>query len=196
MAKIDEFEDFHPLSRQEWRDWLAKHYDKLDGVWLISFKKHTKKPFVSYEEAVEEGLCFGWIDSIQRKLDEESSKLLFTPRKQKSVWSKPNKLRVERLIENGLMTEIGLQKIEQAKLDGFWDALNASDNLEIAEDLRKALEANKIAFENFNKFTNGLKKVILSWIYSAKTAQTRAGRISETVSMAQENLRAQFDKRK
>jgi uncharacterized protein YdeI (YjbR/CyaY-like superfamily) len=194
MSKIDEFQDFHPLSRQEWRDWLAENFDKSVGIWFVYFKKHTKKPFVTYEESVEEALCFGWIDSVARKFDEERSRLLFTPRMPKSVWSQPNKLRVERVIANGLMTEIGLQKIEKAKLDGSWDALNASDNLEIQEDLSKAFEANNIAFENFNKFTVGVKKVILSWIYGAKTAETRSKRIDKTISMAEKNLRVQFDK--
>jgi uncharacterized protein YdeI (YjbR/CyaY-like superfamily) len=195
MSKIDEFKDFHPLSRQEWRDWLVENYNKSSGIWFVYFKKHTKKPFVTYDEAVEEALCFGWIDSIPRKFDDERSKLLYTPRKPKSVWSKPNKERVERLITNGLMTEIGLQKIENAKLDGSWDALNASDDLEIQEDLLRAFEAKNVAFENFDKFPNGVKKAILSWIYGAKTAETRAKRVAETVSMAEKNLRVTFDKK-
>jgi uncharacterized protein YdeI (YjbR/CyaY-like superfamily) len=195
MAKIDQFADFQPLSRQEWRDWLTENYDKSSGIWLVYFKKHTKKPSVIYDEAVEEALCFGWIDSIPRKVDDERSKLLYTPRKPKSVWSKPNKERVKRLIENGLMTEIGLKKIEQAKLDGSWDTLNASDNLEIQEDLLQAFEANNIAFENFDKFSDSVKKSILSWIYGAKTTETRAKRIAETVSMAERNLKAMFDKK-
>lgn len=195
MSKIDQFADFHPLSRQEWRDWLAGNYDKSSGIWFVYFKKHTKKPIVTYEEAVEEGLCFGWIDSVARRFDDERSRLLFTPRKPKSVWSKPNKLRVERIIANGLMTGIGLQKIEKAKFDGSWDALNASDNLEIQPDLLQAFEANNIAFENFDKFTNGVKKVILSWIYGAKTGETRTKRINETILKAEQNLRVQFDKK-
>lgn len=194
MSKIDQFPDIHPLSRQEWRDWLAENHDKSNGIWFIYFKKHTKKPIVTYDEAVEEALCFGWIDSIPRKLDDERSKLLYTPRKPKSVWSKPNKERVKQLMDKGLIIAIGLQKIENAKLDGSWNALNASDNLEIQEDLLQTFEANNIAFENFDKFTNGVKKVILSWIYGAKTADTRAKRIAETVSMAERNLRAKFDK--
>jgi uncharacterized protein YdeI (YjbR/CyaY-like superfamily) len=195
MAKIDRFDDFPPLSRQEWRDWLAENHNKLNGIWLVYYKKQTKKPIVTYDEAVEEALCFGWIDSIPRKVDDERSKLLYTPRKPKSVWSKPNKERVARLIENGLMTAIGLQKIEQAQLDGSWDALNASDNLEIQEDLLQAFEANNVAYKNFDKFTNGVKKVILSWIYGAKMADTREKRIAKTISMAERNLRVQFDKK-
>ena len=194
MAKIDELKDFHPLNRQEWRDWLTENYDKSNGVWFVYFKKHTGKPRVSYEEAVEEALCFGWIDSVARSFDEDRSRILFTPRKPKSVWSKPNKTRVERLIKSGAMTEIGLAKIEAAKKDGSWDALNASDNLEIAADLQKAFDADKQAEKNFHAFTNGVKKVILSWVNSAKRAETRAARIAKLVALAAKNKRVNFDR--
>jgi uncharacterized protein YdeI (YjbR/CyaY-like superfamily) len=194
MAKIDELKDFHPLSRSAWRDWLAENYDKSDGIWFVYFKKQTGKPRVGYDEAVEEALCFGWIDSVARGFDENRSRILFTPRKPKSVWSKPNKLRVEKLIKTGEMTEIGLQKIEAAKFDGSWDALNASDNLEIAEDLQKAFDANKTAETNFHAFTDGVKKVILSWVNSAKREETRATRIEKLVAMAAQNKRVNFDK--
>lgn len=196
MAKIDEFKDFHPLNRKEWRDWLGENHDQLKGVWFVYYKKAANKPRVTYDEAVEEALCFGWIDSLPRKIDETRSKLLFTPRKGGSVWSKLNKTRIEKLIESGAMTEIGFAKIEAAKRDGSWNALDASDNLEIAEDLKRAFGANKTAARNFEKFPGGVKRAILSWIYAAKTDATRAGRIAETVSMAAENLRAQFDRRK
>lgn len=194
MAKIDEFEDFHPLKRKDWREWLMKNHDSTGGIWFVYFKKSANKPRVSYDEAVEVALCFGWIDSIPRKIDDERSKLLFTPRKPKSVWSKLNKDRVEKLIASNLMTESGLAKIEAAKADGSWNSLDASDNLEIAPDLLKEFEVNNIAFENFDKFPNGVKKTILYWIYSAKTDATREKRIAETVSMTEKNLRAQFDK--
>ncbi len=194
MSKIDEFEDFHPLSRQEWRDWLAENYDKSSGIWFVYFKKYTKKPSVNYDEAVEESLCFGWIDSLPRKFDDERSKLLFTPRKPKSVWSKLNKTRVEKLSENGLMTEIGLAKIEAAKNDGSWDVLNASDNLEIANDLRQAFDKNNLAKDNFEAFTNGVKKAILQWLNSAKRTETRQARIEKLVAMAAKNKRINFDK--
>ncbi len=194
MAKIDEFSDFHPLSRQEWRGWLAENYNKSGGIWFVYYKKHTKKPFVSYDEAVEEALCFGWIDSLPRKFDDERSKLLFTPRKPKSVWSKLNKLRVEKLLENGLMTEIGLAKIESAKKDGSWDLLNASDNLEIADDLQKVFDTNNLAETNFNAFTDGVKKAILQWLNSAKRVETRNVRIEKLVAMAAKNKRINFDK--
>lgn len=138
-------------------------------------------------------MCFGWIDSLPRKFDDERSKLLFTPRKSRSVWSKPNKERIERLIKSGLMTEIGLAKIEAARANGSWNALDASDNLEIPEDLAKELKRDKTAAANFEAFTDSVKRVILSWIGSAKRVETRAARIEKTVKMAAKNKRANFD---
>jgi uncharacterized protein YdeI (YjbR/CyaY-like superfamily) len=130
-SKIDDFKDFHPLKRENWRAWLEKNHDKAKGIWFVYFKKKSGKPRVTYDEAVEEALCFGWIDSLPRKLGENRSKLLFTPRKAKSVWSKLNKERIKKLVENKLMTESGLKKIEAAKEDGWLNTLDASDNLEI-----------------------------------------------------------------
>ena len=196
MAKIDEFEDFHPLSRCEWRAWLEENHDKSDGIWFVYYKKAAGKPRVTYDEAVEEALCFGWIDSVPRKMDDERSKLLFTPRKPKSVWSKPNKERVRKLIESGAMTEIGLKKIEAAKKDGSWNALDRSDSLTIEKDLVEAFEVNAAAKQNFENFTDSVKRVILSWIYSAKTEATREKRIEKTISMARKNLRVNFDREK
>jgi uncharacterized protein YdeI (YjbR/CyaY-like superfamily) len=115
----------HPLTRTEWRKWLAVNHQQDKGVWLISFKKATGKPSLSYAEAVEEALCFGWIDSKPNKLDAERAMLWFAPRKSGSGWSKPNKIRVEALLEGGLMTPAGLAKVEAAKQDGSWYALDA-----------------------------------------------------------------------
>lgn len=194
MAKIDGFQDFQPLSRAEWRAWLAENHDRREGVWFVYFKKSAGKPRVTYDEAVEEALCFGWIDSVPRKLDDERSKLLFTPRKKKSVWSKPNKQRVARLIETGQMTDAGLAKIAAAQADGSWNALDASDNLEMPPDLLSTLAENAAAKMNFEAFPDSVKRVILSWIFSAKRAETRAARIAKTVSMAALNRRASLDK--
>ena len=194
MAKFDEFADFHPLKRDEWREWLKKNHAEKQGVWFVYYKKASGKPRVSYDEAVEEALCFGWIDSLPRKIDDERSKLLFTPRKPKSVWSKLNKTRIEKLIENGAMTEIGSAKIEAAKKDGSWNILDASDNLEIPADLEKEFSKNKFAESNFDAFTDSVKRVILAWIGSAKRVETRTARIAKTVAMAAQNKRANFDK--
>lgn len=193
MAKVDEFEDFHPATRREWRAWLAAHHDEREGVWFVYYKKAARRPRVTYDEAVEEALCFGWIDSLPRKIDDERSKLLFTPRKPKSVWSRPNKERVAKLIEEGAMTAAGLAKIERARADGSWDALNASDDLVIEADLAAELAKNGRAAKNFENFSDSVKRGILSWIYAAKTEKTRRARVSQTVSMAAENRRANFD---
>ena len=194
MSKVDDFSDCHPLDRKEWRDWLKENHDKLSGIWFVYFKKQTGKPRVTYDEAVEEALCFGWIDSLPRKVDENLSKLLFTPRKPNSVWSKLNKTRIEKLIESGSMTEIGLAKIESAKKDGSWNTLDASDNLEIPQDLAQALAANEVAAKNFAAFSDAVKRVILSWIFSAKRDATRAARIEKTVVMSERNKRVNYDK--
>ncbi len=193
-SKIDNFDDFHPHERGDWRDWLEKNHDKADGIWFVYYKKAAGKPRVSYDEAVEEALCFGWIDSVPRKFDDERSKLLFTPRKPKSVWSKLNKTRIEKLIEKGLVSRFGFEKIEAAQKDGSWNALDKSDNLKIESDLKKEFEENKTAEINFEKFTDSVKRIILSWIYSAKTLETRKRRIEKTIRMAEKNLRANLDK--
>lgn len=192
--KIDEFKDFHPRERGEWREWLAKNHDKSPGVWFVYFKKAAGKPRVTYDEAVQEALCFGWIDSLPRKLDAERSKLLFTPRKTGSVWSKPNKIRVKQLLGKGLITAVGLAKIEAAKADGSWNILDDSDNLKIPVDLAESLDANQTAKQNFEAFSNTIKRAILAWIGSAKRAETRQARIEKTVRMAANNKKANFDK--
>jgi uncharacterized protein YdeI (YjbR/CyaY-like superfamily) len=194
MSKIDQFHDFHPLNRRQWRKWLEENHEKSRGIWFVYYKKATGKSRVSYDEAIEEALCFGWIDSVTRKFDDERSKLLFTPRKPKSVWSKLNKERVEKLIEKNLMTEIGLAKIEAAKRDGSWNALDASDNLEIPADLAKKFERNKTAARNFAEFSDSVKKSILFWVGSAKRDETQAARIEKTVAMAAQNKRVNYDK--
>ena len=192
--RIDSFEDVHPLSREEWRDWLAVNHDKAHGCWFVYYKKHTGKPRVEYDAAVEEALCFGWIDSLARGLDDERSKLLMTPRKPKSVWSKPNKVRVERIIKAGIITPVGQAKIDQAKADGSWHALDSSDNLEMPEDLEKAFARNKKAFEKWSGFAPSARKAILFWLGTAKRENTRASRVEKIVSMAAEGKRANFDK--
>ena len=121
MSKIDQYGRFYARNRKEWREWLEKNYDTSPGIWLIYHKKCADKTCVSYDDTVEGALSFGWIDSKVNKLDDERYMQVFTPRKPKSIWSKINKQRVEKLIEQGLMTPAGLEKIETAKADGSWD---------------------------------------------------------------------------
>ncbi|MFM9967467.1 MAG: YdeI/OmpD-associated family protein [Burkholderiales bacterium] len=189
MARAPE-NSVHPKTRREWRTWLKKNHSQGAGIWLITFKKETGKPRIEYDAAVEEALCFGWIDSKPNKLDDERSLLWFAPRKAGTGWSKLNKERVERLIAQGLMTVAGLKKVRAAKEDGSWIALDAVEALEIPEDLRIALERQSKAAEYFAAFPRSVKRGILEWIQSAKKAETRAARVAETAKLAKENQRA------
>lgn len=180
----------HPKSRADWRKWLAENHTRTEGVWLIGYKKATGKPRFEYAEGVEEALCFGWVDSKPNKLDEERSMLWFAPRKAGTGWSKLNKERVEKLIEAGLMMPAGLVKVNAAKQDGSWNALDAVDALEIPSDLEKAFSKNKAARGYFEAFPKSVKRGILEWISNAKKPETRAKRIEETVTKAEQNIRA------
>ena len=183
-----------PLSdRASWRAWLEQHHARIAGVWLVSFKKATGKPRVDYEHAVEEALCFGWIDSVARTLDEERAMQLFTPRKPRSPWSMSNKIRVERLVAAGLMRPAGLAKIEQARLDGSWDVYAAAESLELPPDLRAAFKSGPPgARSSWDGFSPSSRRAILWWVHSAKRPETRAQRIAQVVSKAARGRRANF----
>ncbi len=157
----------HLKTRDAWRRWLAKNHASSDGVWLVYFKKASGKPRIEYGEAVEEALCFGWVDSKGETIDDERAMLKFTPRNPKSAWSKPNKERVARLMEEGKMTEAGLAAIATAKRNGTWTALDAVEALKVPPDLAKALAANKKAKGYFDAFSPSSRKIILWWIESA-----------------------------
>jgi uncharacterized protein YdeI (YjbR/CyaY-like superfamily) len=180
----------HPLNRAEWRSWLATNHTRTDGVWLVTYKKATGKPRIEYEDAVEEAVAFGWIDSRVNKLDDQCSLLWFSPRKPKTGWSRPNKERVDRLLANGLMQPAGQMKIEAAKADGSWTKLDSVESLETPPDLARALAEHPPAADNFEAFPRSAKRGILEWILNAKRPETRAARIAETVERAQVNERA------
>ena len=180
----------HPLTRAEWRAWLEDNHGRAEGIWLISYKKATGKPSIEYDEAVEEALCYGWIDSKPNKLDAERSLLWFAPRKAGTGWSKPNKERVAKLLDAGLMAPAGLAKITAAQADGSWYALDAVEALEIPSDLDQALAANPTARSYFDAFPRSVKRGILEWIATAKRPETRARRVADTVTLAAENIRA------
>jgi uncharacterized protein YdeI (YjbR/CyaY-like superfamily) len=173
-----------------WRAWLESNHTRSEGVWLVTYRKAAGKPVVSYDEMVCEALCFGWVDSKPGKLDEARTMLYFAPRKAGSGWSKPNKERVERLLKEGRMSPVGLEKVEAAKRDGSWSALDAVERLELPPDLVAALEANGSAKANFEAFPRSVKRGILEWIAAAKRPETRARRILETATLAAQNRRA------
>ena len=180
----------HPLTREEWRNWLADNHDTADNVWLITYKQATGKPTFSYDAAVEEALCFGWIDSVPRKLDDERKMLYFAPRKPGSGWSRPNKERIERMIAARKMTAAGLAKVEAAKADSSWTALDEIENLVMPHDLVAALGDLPPAAQNWEAFPRSVKRGILEWIANAKRPATRLKRIQETAELAQRNERA------
>lgn len=157
---------------------------------MVFFKKTTGKATFAYEDAVEEALCFGWIDSRPRKLDEERSMLWMAPRRAGSGWSRPNKERVARMIAQGLMAPAGLAKVAAAQADGSWSALDAVEDLEIPTDLKDALASLPSAAENFDRFPRSAKRGILEWIINAKRPETRRARVAETARLASQNERA------
>lgn len=185
-------ENVYPKDRTEWREWLEDNCLTSTGVWLIYDKKGSGKPSLTYDEAVEEALCFGWIDSRPNTLDAARWMQLFSPRKPKSPWSKLNKQRIEKLVEQGLIAPAGLQKIEATKANGSWCLLDAIEELRIPTDLEAALAVNDIARRYFMAFSPSYKKGILWWIESAKRPETRAKRIQETVTLAAQNIKANY----
>ena len=190
-------ESIQPKSILEWNKWLERNHSRANGIWLITFKQATGRPRISYDDAVESALCFGWIDSKPRTLDAERSMLWFSPRKKGSAWSKRNKERVEKLVAANRLHEAGLAKIEDAKQDGSWIKLDSVEALEIPSDLRNAFKSNLGSNSNFDAFPRSSKRAILEWIGNAKTEATRAKRVSETATLAAENIRAnQWTKKK
>lgn len=174
-------------NRGVWRDWLKANHQTSQRIALVYYKKSSGKPSVTYAEAVEEALCFGWIDSQLKPIDGEKYQQNFTPRRTKSGWSKVNKARVEKMIAAGSMTDAGLAKINLAKEDGSWNALDGSENVEIPDDLSAALKSRKRAYENFMNFNLSTKKSALRWVYSAKRPNTRQERIDKIAASSAKN---------
>jgi uncharacterized protein YdeI (YjbR/CyaY-like superfamily) len=175
-------------NRDEWRNWLEKNHRTINEVWLIHYKKSSGKKGLNHFNAVEEAICFGWIDGKLKKIDEQRFILRYSPRKSKSVWSKINKENAEKMISLGKMTQAGFAKIEEAKKQGFWD--NAYTNLvkeRLPSDLKNALIVNKKAWNNFQQFANSYRNMYIGWVKNAKTEKTRKKRISEVVKNSLEN---------
>lgn len=173
------------LDREEWRNWLVQNHDKKDQIWLLFYKKHVAKKGMSLEDAVEEAICFGWIDGKLRRIDEERFALRFSPRKAKSVWSNINKQRAERLSREGRMTPAGMLAIERAKKTGAWSAAYTNrikDTVPI--DLEVALKENLKAWCNFQNFANSYRNMYIGWINSAKTEHIRKARILRVVEQS------------
>ncbi len=173
-----------PATRSEWRAWLAEHHADSTGVWLVVAKKGSGSPGPGYEEAVEEALCFGWIDSRMRPLDDRRYEQWFCPRRPGSIWSLLNKARVARLIEAGLMAPPWLAKIQAAQANGSWELLDLVEAMVVPKDLAAALTASPGAAEGFAGLASSVRKQLLYWVASAKRPQTRAGRVAAVVARA------------
>jgi uncharacterized protein YdeI (YjbR/CyaY-like superfamily) len=182
-------ETFYARSRQEWRDWLQEHHNKKPSIWLIYYKKNSDKPRVAYADAVDEALCFGWIDSTSRPLDDEKYMQYFTRRKPKSVWSRINKEKIERLTEEGLMTKAGFAVIETAKQNGSWTILDEAEALIVPADLATALQKNPKADQFFSSLSRTDKRNMLQWLVLAKRPETRHKRMNEIVDLAAQGLK-------
>ena len=175
-------------NRDEWRQWLERNHDTEKEVWLIYYKKHTGKPRVPYDDTVEEALCYGWIDSIIKRIDDETFCRKFTPRKDTSQWSESNKRRVEKLIREGKMTEIGLAKIEAAKRTGKWEKpVTSRQEFKMPPELVEALATNKEARENFDKLAPSHQRQYIGWVVSAKKEEKRKKRVKEAIELLVQN---------
>ena len=190
MARHDGDSRTEVGERAAWRAWLAAHHEEAPGTWLVSFKKATGRPAIGYEASVEEALCFGWIDSLARRLDDERTMLLFTPRKRGSRWSRPNKERIARLEAAGRMTPAGAAAVTAAKADGTWTALDEVEELVVPDDLAAAFAAHPGAAEAWDGFPRSVRRGDLEWILDAKRPPTRAKRIAETATRAAVGERA------
>ncbi len=177
-----ELESFCPASRKEWRQWLKENHSSKQSVWLVCYKIKSGIPSISWSDAVDEALCFGWIDSIRKSFGEDRFIQFFSKRKPKSVWSKINKEKVERLIKEELMTEAGYKSIEIAKQNGSWIILDTVEDLEIPEDLAKEFKTKPGSQDYFLSLSKSVKKMILQWLVMAKRPETRRRRIDEIVS--------------
>lgn len=187
--EVNEIEIFYPKSKKDWRNWLKKNHQSSKSVWLLYYKKKSKMPSISWSEAVDEALCFGWIDSKAKPFDEEKYLQFFGKRKPKSVWSKINKEKVKRLIEDGLMTKAGFESIEIAKQNGSWIILDEVEELIIPEDLELAFKEFKGSKDFFLGLSKSIKKSILQWLVMAKREDTRQKRVKEIAEQASQNLK-------
>jgi uncharacterized protein YdeI (YjbR/CyaY-like superfamily) len=169
----------------DWRAWLAEHGESAKEVWLVLHHKDSDTPSPRYHEAIEHALCFGWIDGLHRKRDEHSSQLRFTPRSPRSTWSQVNRDRAADMITRGLMTDRGQATIDLAKDRGTWHAAES-----VPADLRELLDGNAAAARNFERFPPSSKRLILEWIATAKKPETRQRRVTRTVTLAADNVRA------
>jgi uncharacterized protein YdeI (YjbR/CyaY-like superfamily) len=182
-------EELHFANRRDWRSWLEKDHEAKKEVWLISYKKHTGKPNVTYDEAVEEAICFGWIDSIVKRIDDEKFARKFTHRKPNSNWAESNKKRAQKMITQGRMTKAGLELINQARQRGQWnqDSPPPKNEISLPEYIEHAFRSSEKALANFNKLAPSYRRQYIGWVDSAKKEETRTKRLTEVIGLLERN---------
>ncbi len=188
MSVLD-MDTFCPANRSDWRKWLLENHRSRQSVWLIYYKIKSGKPTLKYDDAVDEALCFGWIDSKAKPIDDERFMQFFSKRKAKSVWSKINKEKVGRLIAEGLMTDAGFECIEIAKQNGFWSILDTAESLEIPDDLEAEFQTVPDSKDYFLSLSRSDKRNILQWLVLARRIETRQKRIIEIVELSAQRLK-------
>ena len=191
---MDESEKIFTEDVAQLRQWLEKNHSRKESVWLVTLKKGFGSRYISYDDLVDELICFGWVDSLPKNLDEEKTMRRISPRNPKSNWSKVNKQRDERLTKAGKMEEPGLKVVALAKSNGAWNFLDDVEQLIIPDDLDAALKKNAKAMFFFDRFPKSSKRNILEWIKNAKQESTRKRRITETVKKAGSNIKANHPK--
>jgi uncharacterized protein YdeI (YjbR/CyaY-like superfamily) len=184
MGTMDDAERVAAETPAEWRAWLEANHERPTGAWLVSWKTHTGRPRMTYEESVLEALAFGWVDSKALTLDDERTMLWFAPRKKGSGWSRPNKQRVELLEREGRMAPAGRAVIERAKADGSWTLLDAVEDLIVPDDLAAAFAARPGAGEAWEAYPRSIKRSALERLVQARTQETRARRVAEIADAA------------
>ena len=177
-------------NRAEWRKWLRRNHDNASEVWILTYKRHTGRKCLNYTEALEEAICYGWIDCRLRRLDDEKHLWRFAPRKPKSIWSLRNRRLAERLTKEGRMTPSGLATVEAGKRSGEWEkAISPSTPPRIPSDLKVALEKDALAWKNFKGFAKSYRTSYIYWVLTAKREETRRRRVDEVVNRARKNLK-------
>ena len=189
MSSKEEIESFYPTTTHEWRAWLQDNHEEKRAVWLICYKKSSDKPSISWSDAVDEALCFGWIDSVRKSVDEEKFIQFYCKRKAVSTWSKINKNKIQRLIKEGKMTRAGMEIVAIAKENGSWTILDTVEALLIPDDLEAAFGHHPGAKDFFLGLSRSIRKGILYWLVQAKRTETRQKRINEVAELAGQQLR-------
>ena len=189
MSVLDDAPYVHADDRATWRAWLEANHATARGAWLVTWRARSGRVRLDYEGALEEALCFGWVDSTGGHVDADRGKLYFAPRKLRSPWAASNKARVERLIREGRVAPSGFAAIERAKVSGSWDILDAAERLEVPEDLAAALETRPPAATNFAAFPRFARRLMLGWVALARRPQTRATRVAKIAEAAARNER-------